>query len=172
MNIIIKITASILAVPYVIWLIFAYQYHFIDGANLVFHEAGHMIFLIFGRTIHFLGGTIGQLAFPTICCIGFYQSKQKFEFGVCGLWFGENIMNIAWYMGDAKTQIIPLVGGGIHDWHWLFSKVGLLSSCKLLAAFVHFLGAVILVCSVFVLFHDTFIIEKASSENKEIETLF
>lgn len=31
--------------PYSIWLIFAYEYHFIDGVNLAFHEAGHLLFI-------------------------------------------------------------------------------------------------------------------------------
>lgn len=151
-----KKIVSISIVPYVLWLIFAYQYHFIDGANLLFHEAGHFALMVFGQVIHFLGGTIGQLVFPTVAIVGFLRQNQKFEAAICGIWFGENLLNIAWYMSDAQTMLIPLVGGGIHDWNWLLSKAGLLAHCKILAALVHVLGALIMIGSVFVLFRESF----------------
>ena len=55
---------ALLLLPYGLWLSFAYQYHFVDGANLLFHEAGHLILRPFGDWLQFLGGTLGQLAFP------------------------------------------------------------------------------------------------------------
>jgi hypothetical protein len=168
MNFAIKKIVSICFIPYVIWLIFFYQYHFIDGANLIFHEAGHMILSFFGETIQYLGGSFGQLVFPTVCCVSFLKRGQKFEAAVCGIWFGENVINIAWYLGDAQVQIIPLVGGGIHDWNWLLSKVGLLSNCKLISTFVHFLGAMILIGAVIILFHESFLCEKTKCANKMV----
>ena len=156
MNFTIKKIVSICLIPYAIWLIFFYQYHFIDGANLLFHEAGHVIFSFFGETIQYLGGSFGQLFFPTVCSVSFLKRGQKFEAAVCGVWFGENVINISWYLGDAQAQIIPLVGGGIHDWYWLLSKTGLLSSCKLLSICVHLLGAMILTGAVIFLFNESF----------------
>ena len=47
-----------------LWLVFDYEYHFLDGVNLAFHEAGHLFFAFFGQTLQFLGGTLGQLLFP------------------------------------------------------------------------------------------------------------
>lgn len=32
------------------------------------------------------------------------------------VWLGENLLNIARYLGDARAQVLPLVGGGEHDW--------------------------------------------------------
>lgn len=148
----VKKILSICIVPYVIWLIFSYQYHFIDGANLLFHEAGHVILSIFGETIHYLGGSIGQLVFPILFCVSFFRRGHVFESAVCGIWLGENVINIAWYIGDAQAQAIPLVGGGIHDWHWLLSRAGLLSNCKMIATIVHSFGAIILLFAVIVLF--------------------
>ena len=52
---------------YVGWLTSAYDYHFLDGINLLFHEAGHVFFGFMGQTVHFLGGTFGQLFFPIAC---------------------------------------------------------------------------------------------------------
>jgi len=67
----------VLLSAYVLWLAFAYEYHFIDGVNLLFHEAGHLFLGFFGRTVHFLGGTIGQLFFPVACAVHFIQSSPK-----------------------------------------------------------------------------------------------
>ncbi|MFA5857892.1 MAG: hypothetical protein WC955_02385 [Elusimicrobiota bacterium] len=152
MNFGIKKIFSICVVPYVIWLIFFYQYNFIDGVNLIFHEAGHYIFIFFGDTIRFLGGTLGQLFFPTVFCLRFVSRGQKYEAAICGIWFGENVMNIAWYLGDAQAQVLPLVGGDIHDWNWLLSKAGLLSRCQLISESIHFFGAMILISAVILLF--------------------
>ena len=41
---------------------------FIHGPLLVFHEAGHVIFRLFGEWVTVLGGTLGQLLVPAILC--------------------------------------------------------------------------------------------------------
>lgn len=61
----------LILIPYALWLIFAYDYHFLDGANLLFHEAGHVFFGLFGQTIGMLGGTLGQLVFPVAAGVQF-----------------------------------------------------------------------------------------------------
>jgi hypothetical protein len=134
-------------VPYAAWLIFAYDYHFLDGANLLFHEAGHVVFGLFGQTIGMLGGTLGQLAFPVAAGIQFLASGRPFDACVCGVWLGENVLNVARYMADAQRMALPLVGGEIHDWNWLLSRIGLLSHCTGLAALTHVLGSVVIVAS-------------------------
>ena len=63
---------------YVAWLAFAYEYHFLDGVNLLFHEAGHVLLGFMGPTVQFLGGTIGQLFFPIACAVHFIQNGKVF----------------------------------------------------------------------------------------------
>ena len=126
-----------LAAPYVAWLVLAYDYHFLDGVNLAFHEAGHLFLSFGGRTLHMLGGTLGQLFFPAACAVHFWRSERPFEAALMGVWGGESLMNVARYLGDAQAQALPLVGGHIHDWHWLLSRLGLLSWCEVLAAVLH-----------------------------------
>jgi hypothetical protein len=125
------------AVPYVAWLVFAYEYHFLDGVNLAFHEAGHLFFSFFGRTLQLLGGTLGQLFFPVACCVHFLRGRQDVEAALCGVWFAESLMYAATYMADARAQALPLVGGHIHDWHWLLSRAGLLSHSETLGSLLH-----------------------------------
>jgi hypothetical protein len=131
----------VLLVPYALWLVVAYDYHFLDGVNLLFHEAGHVFFGLLGETLGMLGGTLGQLVFPIAAAVHFARSGRNFDACVCGLWLGESVLNVGRYLGDAQAMALPLVGGEIHDWNWLLSKLGLLSSCETLARLVHVLGS-------------------------------
>ena len=126
--------------PYAVWLIFAYGYHFLDGVNLAFHEAGHLFLLPFGQTLHFLGGTLAQLFVPAAAALHFRKQGDRFAAAVCWLWLGESLMYVAVYLGDARAQALPLVGGHVHDWLWLLSKAGLLAHCETLGSLLH-LGA-------------------------------
>ena len=127
--------------PYVVWLVFAYEYHFLDGVNLALHEGGHLVLAFGGTTLHFLGGTFGQLFFPVAFAVHFARRGEPFEALICLLWLGESGMNVARYLGDAQAQALPLVGGHIHDWNWLLSRWGLLESCEALAMGVHLLSS-------------------------------
>jgi hypothetical protein len=106
---------------------------FIDHANLVFHEAGHPIFGLLGPTMGLYGGTLGQLVFPIVALGSFWTQRETVGFTVAGAWFFENFLNIARYMADAREQVLPLVGGGEHDWTNIFSRWGTLSSDTLIA---------------------------------------
>jgi hypothetical protein len=133
--------------PYVLWLLFDYEYHFLDGVNLAFHEAGHLFLGFFGRTIHVLGGTLGQLVFPLACVAHFLRDGRRFEAGVCGVWLAESAMYTAEYMADARRLELPLVGGHIHDWNYLLGRAGLLEWCEILGALLHvFAGLFALAC--------------------------
>ncbi len=131
-----------LLVPYVLWLVFAYEYHFLDGANLLFHEAGHVFLSFFGVTLQVLGGTLGQLFFPMACAVHFLRRDQAFEACVVGIWGCESGMYAARYIADAQEQVLPLVGGHIHDWNWLLSRWGALGSCETIGSVVHALSSI------------------------------
>ena len=109
---------------------------FIDHANLLFHEAGHPIFGLFGPTLGLYGGTLGQLVFPIAALGSFWAQREPVGFAVAGAWLFENFFNIARYMADARAQELPLVGGGEHDWTNIFSRWGVLSSDTLIAGYV------------------------------------
>lgn len=142
-----RAVALLLLAPYCVWLVFAYEYHFVDGANLLFHEAGHVFFGLLGETIGFLGGTLGQFVFPSAAILRFLIEGKRFEAAVCGIWFGENWMYVGIYMADARSMSMPIVGGGIHDWNWLFARWGLLDRCEAIGQIAHVLGSLIVVAS-------------------------
>jgi hypothetical protein len=134
---------TVALIPYVLWLIFSYRYHFIDGVNLLFHEAGHVIFAVFGQTMQFLGGTLGQLFFPAAFVVYFLMKGKKQDAVICGVWFGESLMYTAEYLADARVMVLPLVGGHIHDWNWLLARAGLLSQCEEIALTIHIVASII-----------------------------
>jgi hypothetical protein len=112
----------------------------LDDANLVFHEAGHPIFGLFGETLGLYGGTLGQLVFPVVVLVACLLRREPVSFALAGVWLFENFLNIARYMADARAQVLPLVGGGEHDWTRIFSRWHVLSYDTRIAGFVRFLG--------------------------------
>lgn len=115
------------------WLVYLLKtdddgFIFLDYVNLAFHEAGHPIFGIFGATLGLYGGTIGQVVFPVVAELTFWRQREPVGCAVAGIWLFENFLNIARYMADARAQVLPLVGGGEHDWADIFTRWGVLSS--------------------------------------------
>jgi len=111
--------------------------HVLDGANLVFHEAGHPIFgLLLGSRITVYGGTMAQLVLPLVVIGSFWGRRETVSFAVGVLWFFENFWNIARYMADARAQVLPLVGSGEHDWTEILTRWGVLQLDTTLAGFV------------------------------------
>ena len=100
----------------------------LDSANLAFHEAGHPIVGLFSNRLSVYGGTLFQLAFPVAAAWDFRRRGQAAGVAACGVWLGENLLNVARYMADARAQALPLVGGGDHDWTEIFSRWGLLAA--------------------------------------------
>lgn len=105
---------------------------FMHNINLPFHEAGHLIFSPFGRFMHVLGGSLGQLLMPLICLGAFlYPNRNPFAASVALWWFAENLMDLAPYIGDARAGELPLLGGvtgseveDFHDWEVLLKMLG------------------------------------------------
>ena len=159
-------TLLVLMVVYVGWLIPSYEYHFLDGVNLAIHETSHFVFMPFGKTLYFLGGTLGQLIFPAIFVAYFLMQGQRFEVCVMLVWFAESMMYAAVYIEDAQAQRLPLVGGHIHDWHWLLSQWGMLNRCELIGSCVHVLASMIAV-SALLMAGGTLIRQRAKSTSTE-----
>jgi len=112
----------------------------LDSANLVFHEAGHPIFGLFSNRLGVYGGTLMQLLIPAACAWECYRREQVYGFYACLIWIGENLLNIACYMADARAHELPLIGGldpdVFHDWTEILSRWGLLNQDTALAFLV------------------------------------
>jgi len=118
---------------------------FIHSANLVVHEGGHLLFGWFGPTLGLWGGTLLQWLVPLLLAAYFFTQRQTSAFAFCTFFFFENWLYTATYMADARAMILPLVTAGDsdyveHDWHTIFSSVGVLQYDTKIAAVVSFLG--------------------------------
>jgi len=129
---------------------------FLHLVNLPFHEAGHVIFQIFGRWMMSLGGTLGQLLIPLVCLSAFLlKSKNPFGAATCLWWFGQNFMDIAPYINDARKGELMLLGGitgseadyGFHDWEFILNEIGLLRHDHVFARLAHGAGIVLILVS-------------------------
>lgn len=119
----------------------------LDSANLAFHEAGHPLVGIVSNRLAVYGGTIFQLAFPVAAAWDFRRRGHAAGVAACGVWLGENLLNVARYMADARAQALPLVGGGDHDWTEIFSRWGLLAADTRVAGLTRFLAVAVMVAS-------------------------
>jgi hypothetical protein len=94
----------------------------LDGANLLFHEAGHPLFGIFGEGPGLYGGTFMQLLVPLVVAGNFAWRRETAPFALSLAWACQNLVNIARYAADAREQVLPLVGGGEHDWEGILLR--------------------------------------------------
>ena len=125
---------------------------FMHLINLPFHEAGHIIFSPFGRLIMFLGGTLGQLLIPLICAVALLLSYgQNFGAAACLWWFGQNFLDVAPYINDARALNLILLGGVTgketdgHDWENILRTLGWLKHDHLLAKLAYSTGLVLMI---------------------------
>jgi hypothetical protein len=124
------------------------KFLFVDNFNLMMHEAGHLIFGFGGETLSFLGGTLIQLLIPIMFLIYFaWIRREAYASGVMVFWLGENIANVGIYMADAVKQRLPLVGGGIHDWGYLFGRWDILPIADKIGNIVMLIGFIVMFVS-------------------------
>ncbi len=112
----------------------------LDSANLVIHEAGHPIVGLLSGSLSVYGGTLFQLLFPVLVAVHFRRRGEPVGLAFGLVWLGESLLNVARYMADARSRLLPLVGGGEHDWTEIFSRWGVLESDTRIAGFTAFLG--------------------------------
>jgi hypothetical protein len=122
------------------------EWHFIDGVNLIFHEAGHTIAFFLPQTLSILAGSFLQVAVPLLCALYFFLRKDIFSGSIILLWAGQSVVNVSVYVADALAQELPLLGGDavIHDWNYLLSQYGMLSSASLFGQVLYGLGVLII----------------------------
>jgi hypothetical protein len=98
--------------------------------NLVFHEAGHVIFSVFGRFMTVLGGSLLQCLVPVILAVAFLRKHNQFGAVVCAWWAGQNLVDVSPYIADARALQLVLIGGRTgaevegHDWEYILTQLG------------------------------------------------
>ncbi len=104
---------------------------FLHLPNLIFHEAGHILFRPFGEFMTVLGGSLFQILVPVVCAVSFaFQYKNWFGAAVCTWWAGQNLVDVAPYIADARKLTLILLGGKTgaevegHDWEYILTSLG------------------------------------------------
>lgn len=125
------------------------------NVNLVFHEAGHVFFIPFGRYGSIMGGSIFQVIVPLVFMFSFLlTNRDAFGAAICLWWVGQSTMDIAPYIADARALKIPLTSGGtgadtpgMHDWANLLRPIGWLEYDIRIATVFDWVGSGILLLS-------------------------
>ena len=119
---------SILLLPVCIYFVMNRgEYTLLDNFHLIVHEAGHVFFTFFGTFVQFLGGTLMQLIIPILLLIIFYKSAMPKGMQLSFFLLGHSFINVSVYAADARTQALPLLGNGKHDWAYLLNEMNLLN---------------------------------------------
>jgi hypothetical protein len=122
---------------------------FVHLVDLVFHEAGHVIFGIFGRFLGILGGSLNQVLIPAICTGYFVWHRQPAAAAVMLFWVGESVTDVAIYVADGRDMALPLLAEGlIHDWNWILSELSLRNQARPIGVGVFVLGVVLMASSI------------------------
>ncbi|MFY9692051.1 MAG: hypothetical protein WA369_16710 [Candidatus Acidiferrales bacterium] len=117
----------------------------IDLVFIPIHEGGHLLFHYFGEFLGVAGGTLLQLGVPLMLATYFIFQRHVQGAAFCLFFFFEQLLPVSTYMADARAQQLPLLTVGdadyvIHDWNYLFGKLGLLQHDTQIAMAVRVLG--------------------------------
>ena len=118
-------------------------YRWLDSLDLAIHETGHLVFAFGGEFLGLLGGTFFQLLVPAAFAVALFRRGDRHGATVPLWWMGQNCWNISVYIKDARSQDLPLVGGGEHDWAILLEQWGWLDHDQSLGRAVFFVGVVL-----------------------------
>jgi hypothetical protein len=124
---------------------------FLHVIDLMFHEAGHVLFSPFGELMTTLGGSLMQVLVPIACGIAFVTtSPNLFGAAVMCWWTGQNLLDVAIYINDARALQLTLLGGFTgaevegHDWEHILQLTGLTMHDHQIAWTTHVVGAVLM----------------------------
>jgi hypothetical protein len=104
--------------------------------------------MFFGDFLHVLGGSLTQLLIPLIALFAFIRQGEGIAAGFSLFWLGESANNVSYYIADARTQALPLLGGDPagHDWTWLLTYTHHLESDTAIGNVVRAIGIIAMCC--------------------------
>jgi hypothetical protein len=128
---------------------------FVHMIDLVFHEAGHVIFGFFGRFLGILGGSLNQVLIPAVCTGYFLRHGRTAAAAVTLFWTGESLADVAIYVADGRDMALPLLAEGlVHDWNWILSELSLRNQARPIGRGVFAVALAVLVAAIALLAVD------------------
>ena len=165
-----KLIFAILMSIYFLWIAWdPMQGSFLDNVDLAIHEAGHIFFRILGEFMGIAGGSLLQVIFPAAFVGYFIYNHQRYSAAIVALWLGQSILNVYVYAADAVVMQIVLLGGltgsegSFHDWNYLLTETGLLSSTKTVAGIIRLVGTLTIITGSVAAIYYSF--SRASDQN-------
>jgi hypothetical protein len=124
---------------------------FMHRINLVFHEAGHVIFMPFGQFMQVLGGSLAQLLMPAIVTgVLAFRNQDNFGASIGLWWFGQSMKDLAPYINDARDLQLQLLTGHsqdvpeTHDWANILLDLGLIHKDRQIARADDVIGSIVI----------------------------
>jgi hypothetical protein len=128
---------------------------FLHGVDLVFHEAGHVIFGFFGRFVAVAGGSLNQVLVPAVCVGAFLRTRQRASAAVALFWTGQSLCDVAVYAADGRAMALPLLADGLlHDWNYILGTLGLLQRAEAIGRLLFGAGALLMLAALALLGFD------------------
>lgn len=125
---------------------------------LPIHEAGHLLFMPFGRFMTTLGGSLLQVLLPLVLTASFVfgfggSRRDNFAASLMLWWAAMSLIDLAPYIWDAFDPKMMLLGGQTgaesdgHDWQNLLGDLGLIKRAHLIAGIAHKLGLIVMLAA-------------------------
>ena len=125
---------------------------------LPIHEAGHLLFIPFGRFMSVLGGSLFQVLLPLVLMGAFVfglggSRRDNFAASLMLWWAAVSIIDVAPYIWDAFDPKMMLLGGKTgaesdgHDWQNILGDLGLIKHAHRIAALAHGLGLAVMLAA-------------------------
>jgi hypothetical protein len=126
---------------------------FTHPVNLVFHEAGHVLFSPFGHFLHVAGGTLGQWLMPIVAGVALaWKNRDNYGAALALWWLAVSLLDAAPYAYDALDPRLPLLSGGTgadggHDWIEMLGSTGFLARAHAVGRLLHGAGVALLLAA-------------------------
>jgi hypothetical protein len=128
---------------------------FMHVVILTFHEAGHVVFIPFGRFMTVLGGSLFQVLVPLGLMVAFIfglggSKRDNFAAALMLWWAGVAIIDVAPYIWDAYDPKMMLLGGKTgaesdgHDWQNILGDLGLIKRARFVGQIAHKTGLLVM----------------------------
>lgn len=133
-------------------------FNWLHLVNLIFHEAGHFIFLWAPRQIMVFMGTGFQILIPFMVMGAFLRQRDWFAASVMGWWSFQNVFDSSYYIADGEKRNLPLITGDpdSHDWWYLLREWGMLEQANEIGRVVMLVGYGGMIIALFLMIFSLF----------------
>jgi hypothetical protein len=100
-----------------------------------------------------LGGSLLQVMIPVIATIAFLRQDEPFGATIGAWWAGQNLVDLAPYIADARALRMVLLGGRTgaevegHDWEFILTQLGMTHLDRQIGMGAYWVGVIVMTAS-------------------------